>query len=470
MAESARGIASLERIEALLANPELYELAELIPPAEPSGGGRPRMYPDFMLVVYEALISVYGSARHVEAEISHPVVWEFIRKAVRDRHPDRAELQLPAKPMRRHHYLYGRSRYLAQPQVFAKLAELHRRSAAEQAVTIGLLDPDGSGSFTHPDSTRLLYGDGKVVTPLYKAKPGDIRVDKSTGEITDKRYEPDAALHFEGTGETAWGTKFVLMAARGPEEHSRVILDFEYVCEPGAEARTAIDCATRLAPEIPGAQALVYDTALRGVHHQTLLRDLGIMPINRVTAAKAGSKKARRDKKDHRQEKTVHIEDKVVSLPDGTTTTVRLYARGGAVGLGRLTDIGELEFVELRRIRTQRAQDKAGTFRWYNHYELPGGGTVVVRLHGSPEDEARRFNRAENVRPIAPTDPDFKDLFRQRNDAESINRALEDTMYLRRAHSVGRRRQLVNLLGYALVVNSLALHRHRRRGELPHAA
>jgi hypothetical protein len=66
-----------------------------------------------------------------------------------------------------------------------------------------------------------------------------------------------------------------------------------------------------------------------------------------------------------------------------------------------------------------------------------GGGTVVVRLHGTAEDEARRFNRTENIRPIAPTDPDFAHLFRQRNDAESINRALEDTMYLRRAHSRG---------------------------------
>jgi hypothetical protein len=43
-----------------------------------------------------------------------------------------------------------------------------------------------------------------------------------------------------------------------------------------------------------------------------------------------------------------------------------------------------------------------------------------------------------------------------------INRALDDTLYLGRAHSVGRRRQLVEVLGYALTLNSLALHRHRR--------
>jgi hypothetical protein len=48
----------------------------------------------------------------------------------------------------------------------------------------------------------------------------------------------------------------------------------------------------------------------------------------------------------------------------------------------------------------------------------------VRRAHGDTEDEARRFNRTENVRPIPPADPDFARLFGRRNDAESINRAL----------------------------------------------
>jgi hypothetical protein len=86
-----------------------------------------------------------------------------------------------------------------------------------------------------------------------------------------------------------------------------------------------------------------------------------------------------------------------------------------------------------------------------------------VRLHGTPQDTARRFNRTENVRPIPPSDPDFARLYPRRADAESINRNLEDTLWLGRAHSIGHARQHLNLLGYALMVNGLALHRHRRR-------
>ena len=101
-------------------------------------------------------------------------------------------------------------------------------------------------------------------------------------------------------------------------------------------------------------------------------------------------------------------------------------------------------------------------YRWYNDYVLPDrydNQPITVRLHANPEDAARKFNRTENVRAIPPTDPDFARLYPRRNDSESINRNLEDTLWLGRAHSIGHTRQLLNLLGYALMVNGLALHR-----------
>ena len=50
------------------------------------------------------------------------------------------------------------------------------------------------------------------------------------------------------------------------------------------------------------------------------------------------------------------------------------------------------------------------------------------------------------------------------------NRNLEDTLFLGRAHSVGRLRQQIDLIGYALLVNGLAVLRHERRGRLLSAA
>jgi hypothetical protein len=456
-------VPALERLEAIVQNPAIYELAALIPHADHANGGRRRQYPEYMWLIYEALLSVYGSARQVEAELSHPLVWDFLRGRIGARFPNDPSQWLADAPMRRHHYLYARNRYLTHPSVLTALGKLHREIAASQARDLGLLDPDGPGSWTHPDLSRLLYADGKVITPLFRAKPGDTRVDPDTGEIHPARHEPDAGLHVEGDGETAFGVKFVLVAARTTEPHGRIILDIEWVARPGGEASTAMDCFTRLAPTIPGAQGIIYDTALRGVHHQTLLRDLGLLPINRVAAQHANPKQPRRA--DRRVEKSARIEDKTI-LIDGCETTITLYARGGAVGIGELTETGDLTFTELPRVRTHRNRDKNGQYRWYNDYQLPDryeGQTITVRLHGSSDDTARRFNRTENIRPIPPSDPDFARLYPRRNDAESINRNLEDTLWLGRAHSIGHARQHLNLLGYALMVNGLALNRHRRR-------
>src|SRR5688500_3556101 len=189
------GHGALERLEALLDNPAVYAIADAVPVHDSCLGGRPRTYPVYMWVVYDALLSIFRSARRVEAELRHPLVWDRMRAVVRERYPTEPDRWLPERPMRRHHYLYGRSRYLAEPAVLERLQSVHRAYAARQAVEIGLLDPDGDGSWTHPDVDRLVQADGKVITPLFRARPGDKIVNKQTGEIRYPRAEADAALH-----------------------------------------------------------------------------------------------------------------------------------------------------------------------------------------------------------------------------------------------------------------------------------
>ena len=102
---------------------------------------RPRSYPDFMVVVFASLISVWRSARQVEAELAHPVVWQFMRRIVAERFADEPAMHLPARPMRRHHYTYLRDRYLTDSAVLAELGRLHRETAVTQARQIGLVRP-----------------------------------------------------------------------------------------------------------------------------------------------------------------------------------------------------------------------------------------------------------------------------------------------------------------------------------------
>jgi hypothetical protein len=148
---------------------------------------------------------------------------------------------------------------------------------------------------------------------------------------------------------------------------------------------------------------VVYDTALRGKHHQVLLRELGLMPVNRVAAA-PGQRWSPRGIRRRRTAKSAHVEDKVLWGPDGSSVRVSLYAMDGAVGIGELTDDGEMRFTPLRRVRTHRICDGTGLFRWYNDHRLPaslGGGVVTVRLHGNDEDAARGF-QPDRERPADP--------------------------------------------------------------------
>ena len=364
---------------------------------------------------------------------------------------------LPPQRYKRYHYEYGRNRYLTNPIVLEQLQGLHRKLAGEQARELGLLDLEGEGSFTHPSLNRLVYADGKVVAPLYKAAPGTTKVNKETGEIREVRCEADADLHFQGDGETAWGVKFVITAVRSKDVNGRIILDARHCPEKGGEAKYAMNALRDLAPQLPGAQGVIYDTALRGVHHTEIMRDLGWLSINRVQAQEVITRNAKPVK---RTEKSMHIEDKIIG-----GKTVRLFAKGGAICTVELDHNGEQILTELKRIKTIRRQDKNTKYRFYNQYELHSGEHVMVRLDTTDEDRKRKLNRAENVRQIPPTDPDFKRIYGRRADAESINRSLDDSMWLGRAHSKGARRQSVNLLGFALMVNGIALHLHRQKNQ-----
>ena len=162
-----------------------------------------------------------------------------------------------------------------------------------------------------------------------------------------------------------------------------------------------------------------------------------------------------------------------MAAPTRSLITLNIYAKRGAAGIRVLTDTGEDLFLPLQRIKTARG-GKPWRYRFYNEYELPpeyrAAKPLRIRLHGNAEDERRVLNRAEHLRAIPPTDPDYHTHSARRVDAESVNRRLSDTLYWRRAHSVGHTAQDADLLGFGLGMNALSWHRHRKRKGVPAAA
>lgn len=440
------------QVQNLLAGDFIWDAADEMDatfPVDPSAGGRPRQYPMVGALFYCALVAVFGSARQVEVELgcADSPWWRMFRQAAAEKQPG---LVIPETPMRRHHYGWLRERYLTSDQSEEIIGEVHRRIAAAQATDIGLCDPDGGGSLTHPSRDRVVAGDGKVITPRYKTHPNDRRqVNKETGEIREKRVDPDAGQHVTGGGERVFGNKFVFTSTRGDARNQRIILDVIHSGE-GGEAKWALESLHRTLPLLPGAQAVVYDGAFRGTHLRELLKQQGVVPLSRMHSGQHG-----------------RVPDRYLGITEvtgGTRDSLDIHLVNGAPCVRTFNVEGEPVVTPLTRTQTQRRRNLDG-WRLYNLYAVPaehGGGTVRLRLDQTTDDVDKGFNREENLRVIPPDDPDHEELYGRRNDTESGNRLLDDSMLRERAHTVGRRRQWLDVICWAAVRNASAAAQHCR--------
>jgi len=80
-------------------------------------------------------------------------------------------------------------------------------------------------------------------------------------------------------------------------------------------------------------------------------------------------------------------------------------------------------------------------------------------VYQTAEDAQSNFNRLEYLHSIAPGDPDHDRLYRNRPNIEAVNRSLEDTLHINRAHSIGATGQLSDLIGFGLMTNAVAWSR-----------
>ena len=462
MTAPEEGLSSGDKLEFVLANELLWELGEAAPAKAPGTPGAPRQYSEWVWYLYDAAVSIYLSARKGAAELSS--AWPVVIAASKAQYPDHPEMWAPAEPPSRHHWQYAKKRLRLEPILRESITTFEATSVM-QAREMGIANPD-LGSVSHPDALNALTGDGKVITPLYRAKRRTPIVDKETAEILGyKKADPTALLHVEGGGHPAYGNKVVMIAGRTPDWHGRMILSFDKVATKSGEAQVAIDCVERIRWRLPGVQTLIYDGAIRGVHVRRLLHDLGLIPISPPTAAKAETKETARE------EKVAFIEARTNALGE----QISLYAFGSQLGVGEFDADGEETFHPLTRLAIKKRPNGDGTFRWYGAYRLPdhfGGETILVRADTTDDDVNRGVNRSENYRLIPPGDPDYDALYPLRSDIEANNRQLEDTLWIGRAHSVGADAQLLDLLGYALVYNSVAigLARHRASSQAAAAA
>jgi hypothetical protein len=331
--------------------------------------------------------------------------------------------------------------HLTRPDVLPVLLDAFTRHSTHLAHQLGLLDATGPGSRTPPHPTRTVYGDGTVVRPLYRpVRPGG-------------RGDTDGLDHHRHDGPVH-GTNLVHFSVRGPDPYRRVVLAVDAVTAPGGEAATAVEVLRRLHRHDPdGPQAVVYDGAFRGTHHHTVLTELGWVPVNKVHPAR---------KTDGRRSwRTVPLGTWTHDTPTGPCPHT-LVAHNGSVHEPVADDRGTTHLGEpLARRQVRRQPLATGHWRFSLGVDVPcdqGRFTAWVSPH--PPDDDTNFRRPDQLRLVPVSDPLFAGLYGLRNDAEAINSEYKRTLLFDRAAQLGAHRQLLDLLCWALLNNSLAWAHH----------
>lgn len=475
-----------QQIEAVFAHHTIYELGLLIPTKEKGSVGRRSDFPGYLLVAYGVLARLFRSGIRVQTELKDPSTWQLVCDTVARVQRDDPDL-VPVLPGHRpppwDAFRYARDRYLTDPDLLADLQGVFTECAVDQAHDLGLLDPKGPGSFSHPHRSRVVYGDGTVVRPLYAPPPATRATDTKTGKSTVvyldgrgepidapiRRFDPDAADYHGHTG-SVHGQNFVALYARGDEPYQRVVLAVDRVPAPGQEAATAVGAIKRLHQVVgAGIQAIVYDGAMRGTHIDDLMTNTGLLVINKVHAS---AKTARRRGKASPASRWFALGTWEHDVPSGLCTH-QLAAVDGAVSEVALDDAGKpVVLGRLERKQVKRPRRASGLYHFNVAYEVPcesGAFLAWVTPHGEPGDAKHR--RADAVRVIAEGEPDFDRLYGLRNDAESFNSQLKRSLLVGRAMSLGGRRQLLDVLCYAVLHNATNEYRAAAaRGARPAAA
>jgi hypothetical protein len=465
---SELGVSSFEWIEALFTDPAIYAIGDLLPRPDPRRGGRPPKYPAYLTVAYGALGQAYDSIRNAATEIKHPHVWKFIRDLVAETVED-PSLHLPADAPHRTWFIKRRNKAIEANDA---LIEHLKETGLDTALLAGMLNPDGLGSHTHPHPSRCITADGKVITPLYKnMKRGDTRTDKvvdlETGEIVEvdvavTNFDPDQKEHVTGDRRQVVGNKFWHAEVSGDRHREEVILVVDYVPGVKGEKNSEMDVALPhlidLTKRSPGTQAAITDAVARGADREVFIRETGRIFISPPIAKRVN------DKTGEREEKEGFLRTVRFDHDDGSFEEVEIHHIGGRLARLVITEDGDKHLEPLRRVRNRAYPNEDGTHRDYVSYEVPNprGGFAEIRERTWTNDEDRDagFNRSELIHQIPAGDPDYADLYPGRSNSESLNRRIDDDLYLRRAQSLGAKRQLFDLLCHAFLINALTRHRY----------
>jgi hypothetical protein len=446
---SADHAPTLARIRAVLASPTLYRLAEQLAWDRPVG--RPPANPTYVVLAYGVLSRITRSGVRAQLDLAEPATWSMTRTMMTTAIA-RHGLDLPPPgpyPPRRDHWRWVRDQHLATDDGLRQLAGAYTPLAVRTARSLGLLLPEGPGTLTHPHPSRAVYGDGTLVRPLYQPPEtvtltevdGSTSIaypDRRTGALRDRpsgRFDPDLQPHHGQLGPVQTHG-YVCWHTRGPAVYRRVVLAADHIPVPGAEAATAVQLLAAVHRAAgPGVQVAIYDGALHGTHIDQIMRRYGYLVLTKMPTATAGGDASTaplvlNDR--GRRARSYPLGAATHHTPLGDCTHQLAAVDGRVVEIG-LDETGDPVVVaDLPRGPVKRSRRSHGDYHFNVGYRLACPTepfTIWLSPHPGPAGDTRR---PQNLRIIAPSDPDFASLHGLRNDAESFHANLKRTLLVDR--------------------------------------
>lgn len=431
----------IDTVESVATNPDVYELARVLPARKQGDTGRPSIHPDAVYVIYVVLAGALGSHRKAASAIGNPRYWRIVRHAARDI----AKLTLPRTPPTRNQCEYHRAKIADNVET---IAARFRVLARQQAHEHGCFAPDAPRSASDLRRANFVAADGKVVkSPVLK---------KTADRWREQGRHLDATMHVQG-GEAeheVFGAKFWFAVTRpGNDRNQRIVIDMRRVPKRGygGEAGIATPALLELADHEPGLRGICYDGALRGTHIDQLIKH-GLVVMSPT----------------HGGTKSTAL--KRLSCTCGDTHD--LWTDHGRICEREVLDTGEKTYQPCPIAKIYPRRNIDGTFRWYLDF-APSCGTVhTERIDITKADAACKYNRTEHIRQHTKApDDEHKGVYDRcygwREDSESVNDILQEKLHKRRMIAYTSDKQFLVMLGHAIGRNSLARYIRTQRSAAP---
>ena len=425
--------------------------------------GRKRCWPIMCALALDVALWEFGSIRAAVRELSDPDTWNRLRRKTEQAWPDHPRRRLPEHPISRSQYHRARRRH-----TLPRLAEIKtwaETTSAEAARWIEMLDPRTAKCVTRLRPGNVIAGDTTYMKALSGADPDNpgLRLNPHTGELTPRRFDPDARPYHTHTGSGVGHRCLVLSGRHGPPGE-RFIYSIGPI-GPGSDATAYTDTVLRLQQHQPafaaGAAAAVYDGAL---HAGDMLRlqNNAVIPIAKTH--RTGGKYA-----------TANLGRPRATLPGGTRRRVAVTAIDGTPTIAATDADGELWHIPLVRTKTRVRRNKRRPASIDTRWRVPrhplagplAGATLGIR-HNPPNNHKKTLEINRALRVIPPSDKYYDRLYGLREDVESTNNHLKERLRHGRAHTIGADRLQLNLIGYQIhtLITALTNWQRRTSGDL----